>query len=417
MAAFEQAIETAIANDEIPGCVLYATNRDGTFTYAKALGISSMKPPTESRSPLSKDAIMWVASCSKLMTAICCMQLVEKNIISLDEPVYTHIPELKPFKILKGFNEDGSPMEEPHQEPITLRRLLTHTSGLSYDVMHPGLMQWLKYHGKDNSKESDLLLRFSSPLVFEPGTSWMYGTGNDYAGLLIERVTKLSLEEYMKKNLWEPLGINDITFFLAQRPDLQERRMAMSTRDPSSPKATHATASDLSSYREIGTLPIRDCLGGQGAFAPASAYIKILHALLVSDTDEKLLQKESVEELFRPQLSEGGKAGLAAMMQIEAAKNAMGGPEEGAEKDHALGGIVIMGDEEGGRRGGTMVWGGLPNLTWFVDRKAGLCGLFATQVIPPGDGKCAELTRAFEKGVYELYEKSGGEVPALGELT
>jgi CubicO group peptidase (beta-lactamase class C family) len=334
----------------------------GSFTYSKAFGAQSLEPPTEQRKPLEKDAVMWMASCTKLMTSICAMQLVERGLVSLDEPVYTHIPELKEFKILKGFNEDGSTIEEPHKTPITLRRLLTHTSGLSYNEMSPALMQWLQTTGKDHTKESDLLPRFTAPLVFEPGTGWMYGSGLDFAGLLIERVTKKSLEAYMKENLWGPLGMEDVTFFLKQRPDMVEKQMGVTRRDAETGKTTYlATAPE---YRELNGMEIRDCLGGQGSFANASTYIKVLHAVLTMDEDEKLLKKETAEEMFRPQLNEAGKAGLAALMQLDMVRNAMGVPPADMEKDHGLGGLVFMGDEEGGRRKGTLAWAGLPNISW-----------------------------------------------------
>jgi len=296
------------------------------------------------------------------MTSICVMQLVERGLVSLDEPVYSHIPELKDFKILQGFNDDGSAIEMPHKTPITLRRLLTHTSGIAYAELAPQVMQWLQVTGKDHTKESDLLPRFAVPLIFEPGAGWMYGAGLDFAGLLVERVSKMSLEEYMKKNIWGPLGVEEITFFLEQRPDMKEKQMSIGRRDAEGEKTTYrATAPE---YRELNGMQIRDCMGGQGSYGNASSYIKVLHAVLTADEDEKLLKKESVDELFRPQLNEAGKAGFAGLTSFDVARNSMGLLPKDIEKDYGLGGSVIMGDEEGGRSEGTLVWAGLPNISW-----------------------------------------------------
>ena len=84
------------------------------------------------------------------MTSICALQLVERGKLTLDDPVHTYIPELKDIKILQTFDKEGKPVEVQHNKPITLRMLLTHTSGLTYDAMHPKLLAWLAYHGRDH---------------------------------------------------------------------------------------------------------------------------------------------------------------------------------------------------------------------------------------------------------------------------
>ncbi|KAG9195851.1 hypothetical protein G6011_00972 [Alternaria panax] len=229
MADFETAIQDAVAVQEIPGCALAATSRDESFTYNKAFGRTSMD--ISRAKPFDLDTMMWVASCTKLMTSICAMQLVESGKITLDEPVYRVVPELENFKVLTGFTDEGAPIEEKHKAPITLRNLLTHSSGLVYEAMgHPLATAYLKYHKKRPSSSGKLLERFNFPLMFEPGSSWTYGPGIDYAGLVVERISGLTLEDYMKKNLWVPLGITDITFFPSTRPDLAARMADMSER-------------------------------------------------------------------------------------------------------------------------------------------------------------------------------------------
>ncbi|KAF9694899.1 hypothetical protein EKO04_006903 [Ascochyta lentis] len=409
MAEFETAIQQAIEAEEIPGCVLLATNRDGSFEYTKAFGSTSMKP--QNARPLQLNTVMWVASCTKLMTSICALQLVERGQLTLDAPVYTHIPELKDFKILKTFDNEGKPTEVQHTKPITLRMLLTHTSGLSYDAMHPKLLAWLAYHGRQPSVGAKLLQRFDAPLVFEPGESWMYGSGIDYAGLLIERVTGLTLEEYMRENLWVPLGIKDITFQLKSRPDMKEKMADMSERDEKSGKVRYTGA--RMTYQDADGEEVQDCMGGQGVFTTPEEYIKVLHAFLTTDENEKLLKKDTLNEFFKPQLGEGASAAINAMLQDDMINNAMGGTTKESKKDWGLGGLLLLEDQPDGKAAGTMIWGGLPNLIWWVDRKTGLCGLYAGQVVPTGDAKCAALDRQFEAGIYELYKQSGLVSPRL----
>ena len=268
---------------------------------------------SENAKPLQTNTVMWVASCTKLMTSICALQLVERGELTLDDPVYTHIPELKDFKILKTFDNEGKPFEVRHTKPITLRTLLTHTSGLTYDFLHPKLLAWLAYHGREPSVGEKLLQRFDIPLTFEAGESWMYGSGIDYAGLLIERVSGLTLEEYMRQNLWEPLGIKDMTFQLKSRPDMKERMADMSVRDEESGKVRYTGA--RMTYQDANGEEVQDCMGGQGVFTSAEEYIKVLHALLTTDEDEKLLKKETLKEFFTPQLGEGASAAINAVLQ------------------------------------------------------------------------------------------------------
>ena len=403
MADFETVVNDAIAAHEIPGCALVATNRDGSFNYAKSFGKTSMKE--DNAKPFDFNTVMWVASCTKLMTSISAMQLVERGLVTLDEPIYRHIPELEALKVLKGFNEEtGDPIEEKQTATMTLRHLLTHSSGLSYDGMHPTLLAWLAYHKKQPNQSGKLLERFSAPLVAQPGESWAYGPSIDYAGLLVERISGKSLEEYMKANLWEPLGIKDMTFYLDSRPDMKAHLADMSIRNEEGKvRFTDAPMPYLNNQGKEN----EDCMGGQGVKTSAKEYLKVLKAILTTDADEKILKKQTVEEFFKPQLGEGSRGMLNMVLQDDMANNAMGGTHKDAKKDWGLGGILIMNKPEGSTfEPGTMLWGGYPNLIWWADRKAGLTGLYASQVLPPGDAKSAQLTRQFEEGMYAALQKA-----------
>ncbi|KAF1957535.1 beta-lactamase/transpeptidase-like protein [Byssothecium circinans] len=400
MADFEKAIEEAITNGDIPGCVLVATNRDGSFTYNKAFGHSTLNP-SKRQTPLALNSIMWTASCTKLQTSICLAQLVERGLLTYDAPIYTHIPELADFPILTGFREDGTPITTPHTKPITLRTLLHHTSGLVYHILSPLTAKWMAQAPRPPAG-STVLDRYVAPMIFEPGEGWMYAPGIDFAGLLLERITGMTLEEYMRENLWTPLGITDMTFFPSTRPDLRERMADISFRQEDGKVG----------FREGGEMYYGDakerivCMGGDGIFTSAPSYLKILHALLTTTTDSPttatILKPETIQEFFRPQLNPTSREALELVLQDEWMNNAMGGTARGVGKDWGLGGLLITGDAPDGKKKGTMCWGGLPNLTWWADRETGVCGLWAAQLLPTGDGKVAALARGFERGIYEL---------------
>ncbi|KAL5121770.1 hypothetical protein ACEQ8H_000457 [Pleosporales sp. CAS-2024a] len=401
MTDFENVIHHAVTAQQVPGCAVMADNRDGSLKYAKAFGVTSMKP--ENAKPFDISTIMWIASCTKLMTSICAMQLVERGQITLDEPIYKHIPELKHLKVLTGFDETtGAPIEVEQTRTMTLRHLLSHASGLAYDAMHPLLVAWLQYHKKQSSTSTKLLERFSAPLVFQPGESWSYGSSLDYAGLLIERISGQSLEAYMKTNLWEPLGIKDMTFHLSTRPDLAARLADMSVRDESG--KLHFFPGHVPDFGHDTNHHEPDCMGGQGVYTSTEEFFKVVRATLTTDTDEKILKNATVEEFFKPQLGEASRAMLNTVLQDDFASRALGGTAKTAKKDWGLGG-VLYGEKVDERpfEAGTMIWGGYPNLIWFVDRKAGLAGLYASQIVPPGDVKSAELTLEFQKAMYKAH--------------
>lgn len=311
MSDFEAVITSAIANEEIPGCVLVACNRDGSFKYGKSFGNTSIK--AENAKPLALDTVMWVASCTKLMTSISAMQLVERGLVTLDEPVYKYIPELESFTVIKSFDEDGKPIEEKHTKPITLRLLLSHSSGLVYDAIHPKTMAWVAYHKKQRTVGSGKLLeRFSAPLVHEPGEGWSYGPSIDYAGLLIERITGKTLQEYMKENIWTPLGITDTTFFLEKRPDMKNRMAGMTLR---SEDGKLKPSEGNEAYQDVDGKEMQECMGGHGSFTTAEEYLKVLQGVLTSDENERLLKKETVELFFSPQLGEASSKALNAVLQ------------------------------------------------------------------------------------------------------
>lgn len=295
----------------------HALTPTGSFTYTKTFGSTSMDPARAQ--PLRPDTMMWSASCSKLMTSISCMQLVERGIVSLDAPVYKHIPELESFTVIKKIEPDGTPVEEKHTSPITLRRLLTHTSGLAYDNMHPKTLAWLKYHKMPLGSSGKILERYNAPLVFEPGESWTYGSGLDFAGLLVERVTGLSLEEYMRQTLWGPLGVKDMTFALDQNADLAARRADMSLRDDSG--KLHPTEKKFNVDGEGREW--QDCFGGAGCWTNAEEYLKIIHGLLTSDQTERILSKESLKEFFKPQLDKACAAKMNSVLRTEAVRGSI----------------------------------------------------------------------------------------------
>ncbi|TKA77266.1 hypothetical protein B0A49_03504 [Cryomyces minteri] len=402
MPSLEESFEAACKDGTIPGAVLLATNKSGSFQYAKAFGSRSLGE-SKSNEPLEMNAVMFIASCTKLMTSIAAMQCVERGQISLDDDVSDLLPELARLEILAGSDNAGNPVLRRRKNPITLRLLLTRSSGLCYDAMHPALMRYRQHRGEPLSFGVTILERFNAPLVFEPGTDWLYSPSIDYAGLLVERLTGLDLEAYMQKHLWAPLGITDITFWPSAHPDLANRLTDMTVRDPAgSGRVVHYPGPTISTGA-------KECMGGQGAYAAMPDYLKILHSLLVDD--ERLLRRDTAATMFSPQLTPQSREGQKKLMaRPDVAAQFVGYFPPEVKMNWGLGGILITEDDttEGGcRKKGSMIWSGMPNLFWFIDREAGLCGLYGGQVLPAGDAQTGRMITLFERAMYAKSAAAG----------
>ncbi|MBE3046825.1 beta-lactamase family protein [Candidatus Bathyarchaeota archaeon] len=153
-------------NTDIPGVTVAVVDKNGEDLFAHSSG----KRGVSSQEPVTLDTIFWIASCTKMLTGVACMQLVEKNILKLDdgEHLESLCPELKDLDVLK---EDGS--VERKKRAITLRMLLTHTAGFGYSFFNERLRNWGYPGGIDefSGRFEDVKL----PLVFQPGEGWEYG--------------------------------------------------------------------------------------------------------------------------------------------------------------------------------------------------------------------------------------------------
>lgn len=251
--------------------------------------------------------------------------------------------------------------------------------------------------------------RLNLPLLFEPGTSWAYGMSLDWAGLLVARLNNTTLETYMQKHIWEPLGISGITFHSELKPDVKKNLVTLTARGGiENPLFSLAidTGKEVEWTEEKiydDPIPIGEEYGGQGAMGSAVEYFKILTSLLLDDG--KLLQSQTVELMFSPQLSPGPLAGLKAYIEAPWSIGKFATPATGTELDWGLSGMLMVSGKEGGRKKGTLTWSGLANLLWTVDREAGLATFWASNVVPFGDVRSAVWQGEFERVMYERLEK------------
>lgn len=227
--------------------------------------------------------------------------------------------------------------------------------------MSPPLAAHLASIGKGGMRPPTTILdSFGTPLVFEPGSSWIYSTGIDFAGLIVTRLSKLSLDEYVQKNILARLGINDMTFWPEKQPALASRLVSMSVRDKPAPEGTGRAVPFKGPGMTTGAL---EEFGGQGLSATAPAYLKVLLSLLVDD--EVLLKKGTAAQMFQPQLSPEAAAALQAVYDSEPKGGpcAIGHFPPKVQYNWGLGGLLTLEDVDY-RKKGTLAWAGMPNLFW-----------------------------------------------------
>jgi CubicO group peptidase (beta-lactamase class C family) len=301
-------------------------------------------------------------------------------------------------------------MESCFVEIYMCRHLLTHSSGLGYHTMDPRYIKWRTSRGEDcGIKGWSIIPRINTPLLFEPGTGWAYGTGLDWAGILISRLNNMTLEQYMKKYIWSPLGIRNITFHQENegvRRNLVKMSIRKGIKNPILGLPVRNGETVEWTDHLLYDVPIADEFGGEGAIGSPVEYMKILHSILADDG--VLLRSETIDEMFTPQLSEGGGKALDEYIALPFYQGgAFACVKAGTKVSWGLGGLLFLEDyEETGRRKGTLTWSGMPNLMWTIDREAGLCTLYAGNVLPFGDFPSGDMQVRFEREMYARAEKS-----------
>lgn len=380
--AIQHTIDQATGSGKIPGFVLNVVNRKGDSLVSYASG----KEGASTDKPMTTDHVFWLASCSKLLGAICAMQQVEKGLIGLDDAdkVEELVPELRDVKLIKQV--DGKLTLVEKTKRITLRMLLTHTAGFSYTFFHP----WLKemYPDIDELDGGDDVLK--TALVFEPGTDWGYGASLDWAGVVIERLTKTPVSELVQKQIFEPLGIVDIT--MRPTPEQLSRFAKLHQRAPDgSLKERDHVYSMNASFESFGA----------GFFAKGSEYTKVLAALL--DDGGKILSKESVDQMFTnqiPQWPDYGRRGIPAAKPEYTNPLPELFPQGDAPQGWGISFMQTVEPTQTGRGANVGWWAGIMNSFWWVDREKGVAGLCQAQILPFGDMDTMVLWQTIEALAY-----------------
>lgn len=380
--AIDQVLSQGVESGTLAGVTAAAANRDGTI-YEGSFGVRDL----DQRSAMTNDTVMWIASMTKAITGAAAMQLVEQGKLTLDDPASKVIPELGAVQVLTGFDGDGAPELRPPKSDITLRNLLTHTSGYGYDIWSEDLCRYQEATdtpGVTGCENAAL----TTPLLFDPGTAWMYGIGIDWAGKLIEAASGQTLGRYMKENILEPLAMTSTGFHITD--DMRARLSSV-----------HARGEDDA----LGVFPLEITqepefeMGGGGLYSNVPDYLRFTRAILNGGEldGNRILAPETIDAMAENSIGDIDVVTLhTAIPPFSNDANLF----PGMTQKWGLTFLINTEESAEGRSAGSLAWAGLANSYYWIDREKDVCGVWATQIVPFADEGSLDNFRQFERAVY-----------------
>lgn len=360
-------LTTYFENSTLPAAIMGNVTADGEMEFS-ALGPSVWGEA----GTVSEDNIFRIFSMTKAIASVAAMQLVEQGLLGLDDPLNELMPEMASIPILA---EDGSLYQS--DATITLRHLLTHTSGFGYDFTSERL----------NNFQPDTWDYEDKPRLFEPGERWQYGTSTDWVGRVIEKVSEQNLETYLRENVTGPLEMNSTWFNVPD--ELKENIVSWGTRD----------STGFSEYDRIPLQPVTSYSAGGGLYSSPRDYLTFLECMLNGGNygDGQILTPESVEMLFTNQLP--GNMRMDHNLPDEGLPATVGQFLDETDT-YGLAWALEYSDDETVRTKGSAYWAGIANSYYTVDREKGVAVAYFTQFLPFNDKESYGLYRLYEEQVF-----------------
>ena len=378
----DDLLATGVKNGHVPGVVAAMVDKDG-LTYIGSAGERTIG----TGDVMTTDTVGAIASMTKAMTGAAVMQLVEQGHLDLDAPAEIYCAEFATPQVLEGFDAAGKPILRDARSQVTLRNLLTHTSGYAYDFTDPNLDKW--FGATDAPRMSTgQVASLNTPLMFDPGTKWLYGIGIDWAGIILERVTRSKLGDYFAEHLLEPLGMVDTGF--ACTPDMLERKATMHLRTPDSSFMSFEMPRAENSEFESG---------GGGLFSTMSDYTRFMRMILNDGVFEgtRVLGAETVAQMATNNM---GDIRVTELKSANPAFFRSGEFYPGVPKSW---GLTFQINEEplpNGCPAGVLTWAGAFNSYFWIDKTTGIAGCYLSQVLPFFDAQTSGHFFDFQTAAY-----------------
>ena len=382
IAAIDRLLERAVIAGVLPGVVAMVGDREETL-YEGVYGRLSVERDERARA----DTMFWIASMTKAVVSVAALQLIERGELELEQPVADILPSFGELPILDGFDGDV-PRLRAATRPVTMRHLLTHTSGCGYWFDNPDVLRYHRVTGvPDPLSGSAEMLRV--PRLFEAGERWEYGTSVDWLGLVVEKVAGADLDTHLRTQICEPLGMLDTTF----DPGDAQRHRLMAIHDARAGEPLRLSSIALPEKQEIWS-------GGGGLYSTAGDYLRFMRALLRGGEldGERILRPETVELAFTDHLQGAPLPADGTHSAVPELTNDV--PALPFKQGFGLGVSLMLEDIPGMRRAGTGNWAGMGNSYFWIDHTSGIAATLMTQIVPFFDDGVVQTLLGFEAAVY-----------------
>lgn len=373
-AAIDAYLDEVQARANIPGgIVAMVTDADGVI-YSRATG----KQDVTRDVPMAVDTIFRIASMTKPVTSVAVMMLVQEGDIGLDDPVSDYLPAFEELEVFATFNPaDKTYTTRPATTPMTIRHLLTHTSGLGYSFDSEILAALLE----PGASATRL------PLLHDPGAKFTYGESTRVLGTLVEEVSGQPLEEFLRERIFVPLDMSD-TFY--DVPPSRTNRVATIHRTTPQGFVEDPNPAEVTSPRN----------GDGGLSSTAGDYVKFIQMFLNGGRapDGTRLLSEATVQLI-------GQNHSRVLVELQPTTNpALSQPFPlGAGRDSYGLGFQITGkhNDAFARSPGSMAWAGIFNTEFWIDPARGVGAVLLMQYLPFYDAAAIEALQGFEQRVYQ----------------
>lgn len=368
--ALTEAFREYVDDERLPGTSTIVL-RDGRVVYHEAVG----ERDRESGAAMETDAIFRIASQTKAIVSVGIMMLQEEGELLISDPLSRYIPEFADVTVAEP-DPGGGYQEVPAERPISLRHLLTHTSGVGYGAStlgagsppgaeewrEAGIMGWYFAH-RDEPIQETVRRMAELPLPSQPGEAWVYGYSTDILGAVIEVVSGMPLDEFLRTRIFEPLKMEDTHFYLPR--DKRDRLATVYNLPPGEPLSRAPEGPGMETQGQYVEGPRESFSGGAGLLSTTRDYARFLQMLLNGGELEgaRILSPKSVELMTSDHVGDlyGGEAmgfGLGFRIRLDLGRAG----EPGSVGDYG--------------------WGGAYHSTYWVDPVENLVVVYLTQVRP-----------------------------------
>lgn len=333
---------------------------------------------------MTTDTVFAIFSCTKAITGVAVMQLVEEGVLGLDDPAKEYAPEIAEIQVLEGFDDAGEPRVRPPASDVTVGQLMLHTAGFGYDFFNHDLVQYGEKRDVP-SVVSASQASLNSALLFDPGERWEYGSNIDWVGKVVEGARGKRLGEVMRERIFGPLGMDDTAITMSD--SMRSSRASMHQR------GEDGTLTPLPDF-ELPQDPEQH-MGGHALYGTVGDYMKFIRMVL--NDGAGVLRPETVERM-----TQDGLGGMKIKLLPGAIPTLSNDAEFFPGMPKSWGYTFMINDEDAptGRPAGELGWAGLANLYYWIDRTNGIGGFWATQILPFADPISFGGYMEFETAVY-----------------